>query len=230
MEKGARQQNRRWEAVCDFFPGLFRNEAFMAVGHGIAVGCRFLWRNLCRGLAYLGDHKWTARWGLLALTGFLMWGIYCAPTLSIHELAARHPSEIASLRATVTVYGQNSYNLNGSWQEHSTILTPEDSRFAPALTFAEALQFRRFIGEPLARLLPDKDGVTAGTLKERDMVLRLQFLDEKGSAYFTLLCYPDACYYCKKGWGAQDKFLPVVLLGGNPTAQTLDQYLFRAGE
>lgn len=225
MAKTAQKVNRAWAAFREFFPGLFDNEAFIAVGHGIARA----WNALRRGIVYLQENKWTARGGFLILTALLMWAVYCAPTLYIHELAAQHPSEISAVRACVTKYSENSENLNGFWDERSVLLTPEDTDYAAVMRLAERLEFRRYIGEPLARLLPDKDGVNASDLEAGDLVLRLEFLNEKEHAYFTLLSYPDACYYAKDGWGSANKYLPVVLRGGSAAAKTLSIFLFQTG-
>lgn len=201
----------RRNAVYDFFPGLFRNETFITVGHGVAQGARVTCRALCRTAELLYRQRWTARWSFLALTGLLMWGLYCGPNLTVYELAARHPDEIAAVRGTVTVFGKTARNLNGAWDERSVVWKAKAPAFAPVMDAAETLTFRRFIGEPLARLTPDRDGVSASGLTDGDRTLRLEFLDESGHAYFTLLCYPDTCYYAKDGLGSSHKFLPVAL-------------------
>ena len=225
MARGAKQPNPKWEAVCDFFPGLFRNEAFIAVGHGVRDGF-FALRRAC---GYLYQHKWTARWGFLALTAALMWGLYCGPDLTIHQLAARHPDEISAVRGTVTVFSENSRNLNGPWEERCVMLTPENAAYPTVMDTAGKLVFRRFIGEPLARLSPDRDGVGAAELSDGEKILRLEFLNDGGHAYFTLLCYPGECYYAKDGLGSTDKFLPVALQDPE-TAATLGMVLFLLGK
>lgn len=221
MAKGARQPNPKWEAVCDFFPGLFRNEAFFAVGHGIQTAF-FALRNACD---FFYRHKRTARWGFLALTAALMWGLYCGPELTVHQLAARHPGEIAAVRGTATVFSDVAHNLNGPWDERSVVLSAEDAAYPVVMDAAEELVFRRFIGEPLARLTPDRDGVGAAELTDGQHTVRLEFLDRDGHAYFTLLCYPDACYYAKDGLGSTEKFLPVALQNEDGVA-TLSMVLF----
>ena len=222
MKKSGTKWNKAWAAFRAFFPGLFDNEALIAMGHGIAEA----FRALRRGIEYLQAHKWSARWGFLVVTGLLMWAVYCIPTIHIHELAARHPSEIVTVRSTVTKYGRNSANLNGAWEERTVYLAPGDANYDQVLACAQQLEFRRYIGEPLARLVPDKDGVSAEGLKAGDRVMRLEFLNADEHAYFTLLCYPDACYYAKDGWGSTDKFLPVVMRGGSDSAKTLENMLF----
>ena len=225
MAKGAKQPNPKWEAVCDFFPGLFRNEAFIAVGHGI----RDAFSALQRACDFLYRHKWTARWGFLASTAALMWGLYCGPNLTVHQLAARHPGEIAAVRGTVTVFSENAKNLNGPWEERSVVLSAKNAAYPVVMDAAESLVFRRFIGEPLARLTPDRDGTGAAELADGDRVIRLEFLNEDDHAYFTLLCYPDACYYAKDGLGSAEKFLPVALQNSDSVA-TLSMLLFLLGK
>lgn len=225
MARGARQANTKWDDLCDFFPGLFRNEAFIAVGHGVSRGVRATFSALRSALDYLGQHRWTARWGFLALTAALMWGLYCGPDLTIHQLAARHPDEISAVRGTVTVFSENAHNLNGPWEERCVVLTPEDPAYPAVMNTAGKLTFRRFIGEPLARLSPDRDGVSAAELSNGEKILRLEFLNDGGHAYFTLLCYPGECYYAKDGLGSTDKFLPVALQDPGDAA-TLSMVLF----
>lgn len=218
--------HRAWTALRDFLPGLFDNESFRSIGRGIVRG----WQGLRRGIAYLGEHRAAARWGLLAVTAVWMWIIYCVPTVHIHELAARHPSEISALRITLTEYRSDVQTAGLPWEDRQVLLTPETREYPLVMGALENLHFRRYIGEPLARLLPDRDGTHADGLTEGDMVLRLEYLDDRGHAYFTLLSYPRNCYYSKDGWGSSEKYLPVVLRGGSDSLRSLSNMLYHLSE
>lgn len=211
-----------WSALQEFLPGLFDNESFRIIGRGIVRG----WQGLRRGIAYLSEHRWAARWGLLAVTALSMWIVYCAPTVCIHELAARHPSEISTVRITMTKYHNQDQAFGLPWEDRQVLLTPETREYPLVMGALENLRFRRYIGEPLARLLPDRDGTYADGLTVGDIAMRLEYLDDRGHAYFTLLSYPRNSYYSKDGWGSTEKYLPVVLKGGSDSLRSLGNMLY----
>ena len=207
------------QQIREFFPGIFEDEVWQAVGHGISRFFRYIYREPSR-----------MRAAFLLISALIFLRIYTGSDISIYELSSTTNAS-PTVMAHTTLYDPD--DPYGVWKDQEIVLPEYGYHYARVHQLLGQLKFRRCVTEPFARLkapepTPMKD------LQEGDIVLYLELRDSDGTPFFALQYQPDdswptKCCYWKSGLGiGEGELLPVKLVDGD--LSELAAYLYELGD
>lgn len=206
------------QRVREFFPGIFEDEIWQAVGRAIARFCRYIYREPAR-----------MRAAFLLIAALIFLRLYTGSDLSIYELSST-TDETPTVMAHATLYDPD--DPYGVWKEQEIVLPENGYHYSRVHQLLGQLRFRRCATEPFARLKAPAP-MTMKDLQQGDIVLYLELRDSDGMPFFALQYRPDEgqtgrCYYWKNGLGmGEGELLPVKMVSGD--LSELAAYLYDLG-
>ena len=207
------------QQIREFFPGIFEDEVWQAVGRGISRFCRYIYREPS-----------LMRAAFLLISALILLRIYTGSDISIYELSAT-PDETPTVMAHTTLYDPD--DPYGVWKDQEIVLPENGYHYSRVHQLLGQLKFRRCASEPFARLKAPEP-VSMKDLQEGDIVLYLELRDDEGVPFFALQYQPDdswptKCGYWKNGLGiSEGELLQVRLTEGD--LSELAAYLYELGD
>lgn len=205
-----------WQQVKDFFPGIFEDEVWQAIGRGIARFCRYIYREPAR-----------LRAAFLLIAALIFLRIYTGRAVNVYELSSTPDCPRPTIAAHISQYDPT--DPYAVWTERDLTLTRGSYGYGTVHRMLGELEFRRLATEPFARLKA-ADALRVKNLSNGDTVLYLQLLDDEGDPFLALQYLPDdrrqpVCYYSKDGIAiSSGEFLKVKITAGS--FAELAEYLY----